>query len=217
MPDPVWGVDSASPVNEQLLHCVRTNYGHPRFWGRYIKTVPGAAEGLSKREIAFLRQHGIKILPIYSNFREATGYRHGQITAQNAIFNAKLLRIPRNVVIFANVERFFDVDEAWIRGWVNKFYTSDYKPGLYHDPTKGGFSASFCKAAAGDEKVRIQSVLWSAEPEPGVTKKKDAPAYKPVSPPCSANVWAWQYGRDSTVCPIDTNLISPRLVPFLWS
>lgn len=212
----LWGVDSAAPVNERLLDCVKTNYGMPAFWGRYIKTVPGAADALTRREVAFLKQNGIKIMPIYSDFREAVGFARGQVMARNAIYLSKLLGIPRNVVIFANVERFFDVDEAWIRGWVNVLYTSDYKPGFYHDPREGGFSTAYCKAASTDEKVRLHSILWSAEPDPGVSKKSNAPSFNPHSPPCQANVWAWQYGRDSETCPIDTNLISPLLVKHLW-
>ncbi len=213
----IWGVDSAAPVTEQLLDCVRVNYGMPEFWGRYLKTVPGAADGLTPRESHFLRQKGIKIIPIYSDFREAVGYSKGEIIARNAIFHAKRLSIPRNVVIFANVERFFDVDEAWIRGWVNVFYTSDYKPGFYHDPKQGGFSDAYCQAASADEKVRLHTILWSAEPEPGVSPKDEAPSFQPAAPPCEANVWAWQYGRDSTTCPIDTNLASPLLIKHLWS
>jgi len=212
----VWGVDSASPADERLLACVTTNYGKPEFWGRYIKTVPGAADGLTRREIGFLHGQGIKIMPIYSDFRRAVGLASGRIAARNAIYHAKLLGIPKHVVVFANVERFFDVDEAWIRGWVEVFFASDYKPGFYHDPTEGGFAGSYCRAAAADAKVAAHSILWSAEPEPGVSGKTSAPAFGPKAPPCAGHVWAWQYGRDSEVCPIDTNLISPLLVKHLW-
>lgn len=212
----LWGVDSAAAVSVSLLNCVKTHYGMPEFWGRYLKTVPGAAEGLTRQESAFLRQHGIKILPIYSDFREAVGYAQGRIRARNAIYLAKLLGIPRQVAIFANVERFFAVDEAWIRGWADVFYNSDYKPGYYFDPKQGGFSAAYCHAASRDDKVLHHTILWSAEPAPGVTPKRDAPRYDPAGPPCSANVWAWQYGRDSKTCPVDTDLISPLLEKHLW-
>jgi len=213
----IWGVDSAAPVDESRLRCVQLNYGTPAYWGRYMKTVPGAADGLTQGEITFLRRSGIKIMPIYSDFREAVGRRQGQVKARNAIYHAKLLGIPRDVVIFANVERFFDVDAEWIRGWVDVFYNSDYKPGFYHDPVQGGFSKAYCQAVSADAKVQLHSILWSAEPEPGVTSKDDAPRFAPTVPPCKANVWAWQYGRDSTTCPIDTNLISPLLEKHLWS
>lgn len=217
MANPVWGVDSAAPVNQQLLDCVKREFGTPKVWGRYIKTVPGAADGLTAQEAAFIRRNGIKILPIYSDFRQATGYREGQTVARNAIYHAGRLGVPRNVAVFANVERFFAVDAAWIRGWVNTLYTSDYKPGIYHDPIEGGFSAAYCAAQAEDEKVRAHTILWSAEPEPGVSKASEAPAFKPQAPPCEAHVWAWQYGRNAETCAIDTNLFSPLLLPHLWT
>lgn len=216
MPQTSWGVDSAAAVNNQVYDCVVTNYGKPEFWGRYLTTVPQAAEGLTPAEIAFLHQKGVKVMPIYSAFREATVYRNGQIAARNAIFNLQRLGFPKDTFVFANVEHFFLVDDGWIRGWVDTLYTSGYRPGFYHDPIKGDFRIAYCNAVKKDRKVAIQSVLWSAEPEPGITKKTDAPNYNPASPPCEANVWAWQYGRDSKVCPIDTNLIDNRLLNNLW-
>jgi hypothetical protein len=60
----VWGVDSASPVNNQLYQCVLTNLGKPRFWGRYLSTVPRAADGLTQEEISFLHRQNIKDIGI---------------------------------------------------------------------------------------------------------------------------------------------------------
>lgn len=211
-----WGVDSAAIANEDLYQCVVANFGTPKFWGRYLVTVPNAAEGLSATEITFLRRRGIKILPIYSAFREATGYTRGQIQARNAIFHARRLGIPKDVVLFANVERFFAVDEAWIRGWVDEMYPSGYRPGFYFDPVEGSFSNAYCAAAAKSERVKQQAFLWSAEPEPGETSNKDTLAFKPAQPHCGGNVWGWQYGRDADACPIDTNLITQQLYQHLW-
>ncbi len=212
----IWGVDSATAVTSEGYNCVMNNLGKPAFWGRYVTTVPKVADGLSKTEILFLHKNGIKILPIYSAFKEAVGYQKGQITARNAIYNAQRLGVPKNVFIFANIEHFFSVDEAWIRGWIDTFYPSGYRPGFYHDPVKGDFSAAYCQAVKKSEKVGIQSVLWSAEPEVGTTKKVKVPKYAPAKPPCQANTWAWQYGRDAKVCPVDTNLIDSKLLNNLW-
>jgi len=212
----LWGVDSAARVTPELYTCVQRNYGKPRFWGRYLTTVQGAAEGLTREEINYLHRQGVKILPIYNNFREAVGYSRGQLVARNTIFQAQRLRIPRGVYLFANVERFFSVDEAWIRGWVNTFFPSGYKPGIYCDPVQGNFSAAYCQAVAKDRRVAEQTVLWSAEPEPGVSRADQAPTFRPAKPPCPSNVYGWQYGRDSRTCPIDTNLIDQRLYDSLW-
>ncbi|MDP5272906.1 glycoside hydrolase domain-containing protein [Chengkuizengella axinellae] len=212
----VWGVDSSAKVTKDLYDCVLKNFGKPDYWGRYLTTIPNVSDGLSKQEVQLLHNSETKVLPIYNNFREAVGYDKGRVVAQNSIYNANLLGIPKGTIVFANVEKFFKVDEAWIRGFVDRMYTSDYKPGIYHDPVNGDFGAAYCTAVSNDIRVADQLVLWSAEPEPGTTRRRNAPSYKPTKPPCKANVWGWQYGRDSATCPIDTNLIDSRLYDMLW-
>lgn len=212
-----WGVDSASSVTESLYQCVLTNFGKPDFWGRYLNTIENVSDGLTNEEVKILRSNGVRIMPIYNDFRSATTYRAGEISATNAIFHARRLNIPTGVRIFANVENFFDVDEAWIRGWVDTFYPSGYKQGFYNDPTEGPFAQAFCQAVATNDRVRTQSVLWSAEPELGVSTRQNMPKqFRPTTLDCDANVWAWQYGRDAEACPIDTNLIDSRLYNDLW-
>jgi hypothetical protein len=207
----VWGVDSASPVNNQLFQCVLNNFGKPRFWGRYLSTVPRAADGLTNEEITFLHRQSIKILPIYNDFRNAVGYENGKLAARNAARHALRLGVPKGTFIFANIERFFRVDDAWIRGWVDTIRTSGFKSGIYHDPISGGFSKVFCQAVKRDYRVKNETALWSAEPETTPTGAQNVPTFSPYKPRCNGNVWAWQYGRDAKVCPIDTNVIDSRL------
>lgn len=212
----IWGVDSATAVNNKNYECVNQNFGHPKFWGRYLTHISNVSDGLTREEILFLHKKGIRVMPIYNNFRTAVGYRNGRVAAQNASYHAARLKFPKGTFIFANVERFFDVDEDWIIGWVDAMYVTGYKPGFYHDPKTGSFSEVYCTAVAKNKLVSEQSVLWSAEREYGITKEKNAPAYNPMKVPCKANVWGWQYGRDSTPCGIDTNLIDKRLYDGLW-
>lgn len=212
----LWGVDSAVQVTDELYRCVTRNFGIPKFWGRYLTRVPNVNDGLTKEEIASIHRKGAKVLPIYNAFRQATGYREGTVAASNTIYNLQLLGFPTGTFAFGNIEHFFEVDEAWIRGWVDRFYTSGYRPGLYHDPVRGEFHAAYCQAVANHPRVGDQLVLWSAEPEPGASKEKDAPKYNPAKPNCKANVWLWQYGRDAQDCPIDTNLMDPKLFNNLW-
>ncbi|SDY99886.1 protein of unknown function [Evansella caseinilytica] len=211
MQNVIWGVDSAAAATQQLYECVQNQFGQPDVWGRYLNTIPNVSEGLTREEIAFLKNHGIKILPIYNNFQEAVGAQAGSVAGQNAIFNARRLGIREGVFIFANVERFFEADADWIIAWVEKLYNSGYRPGIYHDPTEGPFNTAYCEAIVRSDLVRQQTVLWSAEPAPGVTPKGNYPRFNPLSPDCEANVWAWQYGRDAEECPIDTLLVQRRL------
>ncbi len=207
----IWGVDSSSSVDQELYDCVVGNFGPPDFWGRYLNTIPNVSEGLTAEEIALIKENGMKLLPIYNNFQEALGYREGTVAARNAIYNAERLGIDQGVFIFANIENFFEIDADWLIGWADVFFESNYRPGFYHDPIEGGFSAAYCEAVERSENVRVQTVLWSAEPEPGVTPKANHPSYNPASPDCPANVFAWQYGRDAEMCPIDTVLIQEQL------
>lgn len=212
----VWGVDSASPVDSRLLQCVQSNFGTPRFWGRYLSTVPRAASGLTREEIAFLHSRQIKILPIYNEFRSAVGYGNGQNAARNAARHADRLGVTKGTFLFANIERFFKVDEGWLRGWVNTLRASGYQPGFYHDPIRGPFSQAFCAADRKDPKVSRFAALWSAEPEKTATGPAAMPAFAPYRPKCMAHVWGWQYGRDAKACPIDTNVIDTRLFSQLF-
>lgn len=211
-----WGVDSAAAVSADLYFCVKNYFGSPKYWGRYLTDVPNVSDGLTKQEIDFIRGKGIKLLPIYNVITEATGYSKGQVAAGNAVFNARRLGISKNTVLFANVERFFEADEAWIRGWVDAIFPTGYRPGIYNDPVVGPFAEAFCEAAQNNPKVAEQTILWSAKPETGISRERNAPVYKPVSPGCKSNVWVWQYGRDAQKCPIDTNLADARLLAYLY-
>lgn len=211
-----WGVDSSQAVTKSLYDCVLNNFGKPTFWGRYLTRVEGASEGLTREEIQLLHNSGTKVLPIYNDFRRAVGENQGRVVAMTAVYHANRLGIRKGTPIFANIEKFFEVDSNWINGYVNYLYNTDYKPGFYHDPTEGNFAQAFCQASSNNPRVANQSVLWSAQPEPGVTKLKDAPNFNPTTVPCKANVWAWQYGRNSDVCPIDTNLVDSRLFEMLY-
>ena len=212
----VWGVDSAYTVNQELYDCVRKRFGLPKFWGRYLTHIPKVSNGLTKQEITFIRSKGIKVLPIYNVIREAVGYDEAQIAVRNAVYHARRLDLPQGTVLFANVENFFNVDSAWIRGWVETLLLTGYQSGFYHDPVEGDFTQAYCQAVQENNEIALQAILWSAEPEPGVTSERKAPKYNPATPNCNANVWVWQYGRDAMKCQIDTNLADERVLNYLY-
>jgi hypothetical protein len=212
----IWGVDSSNSVNEELYEFVKNQFGLPKYWGRYLTEKPNVSSGLSKDEINFIRSKGIKILPIYNVFTDAIGYEQARVAARNAVFHARRLGIPQNTILIANVEHFFQVDSAWIRGWVETLFPTGYRSGFYHDPIKGQFLQAYCQAVQENNEVSVQAILWSAEPETGATSERKAPKYNPATPACKANVWLWQYGRDAKKCPIDTNLADDRVLNYLY-
>ncbi|CAM3826575.1 glycoside hydrolase domain-containing protein [Alicyclobacillus pomorum] len=215
---PSWGVDSAAAVDTSFFDCVVDKYGKPVFWGRYIKPIRGVSDGLTTPEVTFLHERGVRILAIFNNFSRATGYSSGVAEANEGIASARALGMPGGVVIFADVEADYVVDEAWIRGWTDTMTKSQYVPGIYHNPITGGFSQAYCTAVRNDLKVARNLILWSNEREPGITTKTHAPAWHPAAPPCPGRVLAWQYGENGTAgshC-IDTDLVHPSLLPNLW-
>ncbi len=149
-----WGVDSAQEVTQDLLDCVKGNLGKPAFWGRYLVKVSGSSEGLTPSELNRLKQNGIKLLPIYNNFTESVGYSRGTIDAQNAIYHGRRLGLAEGVPIFANIERFFDVDAEWIRGWFDTLYKSPYLPGFYFDSKKGNFMEAYCRSVSKEALIK---------------------------------------------------------------
>lgn len=211
----VWGVDSAAVVNDTLYKCV-LKLGAPVFWGRYLSRVEGVSEGLTRLEIIFLRSKGIKIVPIYNDFKSATGTQNGQIAARNAIYHAKRLGIPKDVVLFANIEDFFKVDANWLLAWKNTIFPSGYRVGFYSNSINGDFGKAYCEAVSRDKQVGIQTIIWSSWPRPGTSKRSSAPKFSPSMPNCKSNTWAWQYGRDAKECPVDTNLADIRLLKYLY-
>jgi len=58
----VWGVVCSEEVTEELYNCVLENFGKPQFWGRYLTTVAGASEGLTRTEIDLLHNSGTKTI-----------------------------------------------------------------------------------------------------------------------------------------------------------
>jgi hypothetical protein len=212
----IWGVDTVNSVDEELFDCVRNRFGLPKFWGRYLTAIPNVSSGLTKQELSYIRDKGIKVLPIYNVMNEAVGYDQALISARNAVYHARRLGLPRGTVLFAKVENLSNVDAAWIRGWVETLLSTGYRSGFY-DSVEGGFAQAYCQAVKQNNEVAVQTILWSAGPKKGATSERKAPKkFNPAKPNSKANVWLWQYGRDTKRCFIDTNLADERVLTYLY-
>lgn len=212
----VWGVDSATNVTNELYESVMKHFGYPSFWGRYLTTTASASDGLTKEEIRFIRDKGMKIIPIYNVSQAAIGYREGRVAANNAIYHARRLGFPQGTAIFATLEQPMEIDGEWIQGWVEAITPSGYKSGLFKTPGKGNFNKAFSRAVQENEQVKTEMILWSTEPEVGVSKPGNAPRFNPKKPSSAGDVWLWQYGKEVRRCPIDMNLADSRLLASLW-
>ncbi|MGI6730767.1 MAG: glycoside hydrolase domain-containing protein [Anaerovoracaceae bacterium] len=211
-----WGVDSAENVTEDLYQCVMHYFGHPKFWGRYLVRVQDVSEGLTREEISFIHSKGIRLLPIYNDFRAAEGFNQGRNAANNAVFYAQNLEIPLGIPIFANIERYFQIDKEWIQGWTGTILQAGYRSGFYNDPVTGNFNHAFCQAAKENKIVLTENILWSAEPVLELDDLIYPLNYEPKAPTCGGNVWIWQYSRQMPQCPIDMNIANISLTELLW-
>jgi hypothetical protein len=215
-PQLLWGVDTASKLDQAFLQCVIDNYGTPSVFGRYLETKEGVSTGLTPDEVELLHQQGIKIIPIYNHFTNATVYENGAQEAQEAIAYAQQIGIPEGKAIFADIEPTYPVDEAFIRGWVDTLLGSPYKPGIYGVFTNDStLTAAYQAAITVNQNVQTQTIIWSSNPDLGVTPQVNAPEFQPGAP-ANVPVSIWQYGIDGEACNIDTNLIQSTILDFLW-
>jgi hypothetical protein len=215
-PQILWGVDTASKLDEAFLQCVVDNYGKPSVFGRYLETKEGVSAGVTPEEVELLHQQGIKVIPIYNHFTNATTYESGAQEAQAAIAYALQIGIPEGKAIFADIEPTYPVDEAFIHGWIDTLLVSPYKPGIYGVFTnESALTAAYQATIAANQNVQSQTIIWSSNPDPGVTPQANAPEFQPGAPEY-VPVSIWQYGIDGETCNIDTNLIQSNILDFLW-
>jgi len=217
--DTVWGIDTASIVDRQFFACVKENFGFPAFVGRYLETKEGVSYGITKEEAAFLHEQGVKILPIYNHFTDATTYEGGVAEAKQAIRLAGEAGIPEGVAIFADVEPDYPVDAEFLRGWTATMLESSYVPGLYAVLVEASDSkalSSYLRFAQEHQELASELAVWTSDVEVGITTKANAPqAYAPEAEAVTT-VDVWQYGIDAEACNIDTNLMRSSFVDYLW-
>ncbi len=213
----LWGLDSASIVDQSFYDCFMTNFGEPVAFGRYLETKDGVSYGLSEEEVAFLHENGIKIIPIYNHFIDGTTYEKGVQEAQTAISYAEAIGVPEDVFIFANVEPEYPIDAEFLLGWFDTMQSSQYKPGVYGIFGEGReLTFAFETALNTNEAILEEMAVWhSSEPYIGITTKENKPEFAPEVPDF-VNVSIWQYGIDAETCNIDTNLINSSIMDSLW-
>ncbi len=217
--DTAWGIDTASIVDEPFYACVRDSFGEPAYVGRYLETKEGVSYGIQPEEVELLHGKGIKILPIYNHFTDATTYDRGVAEAEQAIEMAGELGIPEGVAIFADVEPNYPVDAEFIRGWTETMLASPYEPGVYgvfREASDSKLLSSYLAFAWQHQELASQLFVWTSDVDIGITTKANAPkAYAPEAEKVTT-VDVWQYGIDAEACNIDTNLMRSEFLKYLW-
>lgn len=211
----LWGVDTASKVNNSFYQCVNDNYGKPEILGRYMKDKKGVSKGLTQKEISFIHDHDGKILLIYNHFSNATGKKNGKSAAKQATSFANDLDAPKGVALFADIEPNYPVDADFIQAWTKKLNGSKFEPGIYGEFSKKSDSKLRTAYKSPANNIDQKPIVWSSLPRPGITSKDKAPDFNPAAPKSSKS-FIWQYGLSAKKCSIDTDLIQSKSTDFLW-
>ncbi|MFE8700787.1 glycoside hydrolase domain-containing protein [Cytobacillus sp. FJAT-54145] len=215
-PEYVWGLDTASIVDELFFGCVEQNYGEPAAFGRYLETKEGVSYGITAEEVSFFKERDIKIIPIYNHFTDATGYEKGVSEAETAIQYAQENEVPEGIYIFADIEPTYPVDSSFLLGWYETIMDSPYLVGFYGIFSEGEPLTIAYEDLLTNIKDSSEIAIWhSSEPYVGITTKENAPSFRPEVPDF-VNVTIWQYGIDGDTCNIDTNLLRSDILDKLW-
>lgn len=213
----IWGVDSASYTTEEFYGCVQANFGEPEIWGRYLEDKDGVSYGLTTEEVQLLHSEGVSILVIYNHFTDGTTYEKGVAEAEQAIAYAEALGVPEGVALFANVEPEYPIDANFILGWYDTIEPSIYHPAIYGLFTEGSdVWVAYEEAVAENAEIGESYIVWSNQPQIGITTEDNAPDEYNVEAPENARNWAWQYGLDAETCNIDTNLFDAAIFDYVW-
>ena len=208
-----WGVDSGGQITQDVYDQVTRNLGGtPDFWGRYIGT--GYQKNMTRGEVNFARDHHLAILPIWFNFCEAQNtHAWGEDQAHQAIAAAHDIGMPAGPAIFIDLEAIGSRScpepphlTELIKGWVDGFQGSGYKPGFYGHTAPGDpWGPDYCAAVNQDPAVG-DSFEWSYYPSLSGTSprfNKPGPPFAPTPPPCRSHTVAWQYHLQYSTAPVD--------------
>ena len=66
-----------------------------------------------------------------------------------------------------------------------------------------------------DEKMQENTIVWTAYPQKKITTEEEAPEFNPQGPD-NAMLYGWQYAIEAETYNIDTNLLTEKMLDFLW-
>jgi Domain of unknown function (DUF1906) len=217
-----WGVDSTEPISAATIRNVRDWYRgapRPQFWGRYLR----GSYGVSRAELAYARVQKIFVFLIVGD-RNCSGCSGGdvcgndrtgaqaQADAQDAIRNARRLRLPLRTALFKDLEQVStcrgEPTASYLLSWYHTMRDTGFRTGFYGNVHKQSydFPVAYCRALSRDRTLGTRVILDMNEDEPligaprGATGPSNAPRFAPNSPRCSphAATKIWQYGESVT-------------------
>jgi hypothetical protein len=219
---PLWGVDSASYV-DQVLPATEADYGKPQFFGRYVSTnLACNGHGLTAADAHALFGSGIAVALLDfsagcnpTNWKAATA-ADGTDAAMTAVHAAEAIGVPAGVGLFEDFEFNVPVSAAFVQAYTNWIAAnSHYQPGFYTSSVATDVLPAICSSLSDANVAR--ALIWASNPlyPVGRTSAANMPPFKPdeISCPKKSGVpspplaTAWQYGRNySGGVPIPPNV-----------
>ncbi len=217
-----WGVDSTLPISAVTIANVRGWYRgapRPQLWGRYLS----GSYGVSRAELAYARKEMFFVYLIVSD-RNCSHCDGGDVCghdrtapqartdAQNAITNARRLRLPRHTTLFKDIEQVSscrgEPTSTYLLTWYRTMRDTGLQTGFYGNVHKQyyDFPRAYCGALARDSTFGTRVILDMNEDEPRIgaprrsTGPPNAPRFTPNSPRCAPKsaTKIWQYGESLT-------------------
>lgn len=213
-----WGIDTVDNVETgNIIAQTTTDLGKPQFVGRYLIY----SSELSSAEAQYIHNQGLSILLIDDPNRAFTS---GAGDAQQAISQARSLRVAHGVAIFRDVETSDPVSSTYISAYAGAFAGSGFVAGFYENPINGAFAGAYCAALSSNPASVRGALLYSSEPEhTGSNPRRSArPRYGPNVPSCANHTAAWQYLERGLFPPgtwpnVDVDEVPARFSPALWA
>ncbi len=215
-----WGVDSTTPMSEQVLDNVRGWYRGaqvPAVWGRYVS----GHWALHPSELGFARTHGIYLYVLVPDANCSVCSGGGDLCgndrtsaqatedARAAIRAATALHLPSGTMLYKDVEQIGsctgELTAQYLLTWYRVGRASPYRVGFYGNAYSQhyDFVHAYCQLVRHHPMFTREVVLADDEPEPaigaaqGTIGPADAPPFKPDAPYCAPDTATkiWQYGE----------------------
>ena len=187
--------------NIDMFEWILRNKIHPNFYGRYITGL----DALTKEEISFLHSKGCKICPIYSvsckKEREIEGIKIAE-GIEGIVFD---LGIPKQTVIFLEIEDGEDITTDFMRGFVTAMIKFGYTPGFKtNTDARYGFDRAFSRGLQTDGDAFSKCLIWAVAPTikeyDGMTTTHliHPDEWKPFAPSgvSREQIAIWTYGKN---------------------
>lgn len=202
----LFGVHSTAAANETLqnnldmFEWVKRNKIYPNFWGRNLV----GDNHLTKKEIEFVHDKGIKIAPIYHSDDPKKTEEQGRLLAKKIDVVATELRIPSETAIFLELEG-EQVTTAFMKGYAEGLMLEGFTPGFKaNTDSKYPFDREFSRGMQTEKETFKKCLVWAVAPilseyEKMTTTHLIHPDnWIPFAPSgISRNeIAVWQYGKD---------------------